>query len=389
MTYIPNVRHLLLGIGAFSLLACSDRVAGGGSTGSEAGNAITATVVLSTGTPAAYAQSYLRPADYQAGDPIDERYTFSSDKNGRVQLDSIPQGEWVLEVQSAGTGILYPISIHSKDTAIDLGIDTLHTHTILRGTVPTPVQPGTQVVVQGTHHFAVPNDQGLFSLDSLPAGTHVLKTTSPAQTTTLNGYAFALPGSVNNIGPLSAETDYLMIEDFEDDNTIHRLGPLSGEGYWFANAHTEVMVTPDITTLLPKEFDTIRNSNVMHFSVEVPATTFNPWSDRGFQIGRKDQAYDLSSVDSIVFWARGSGTLILALHDVNPLYANDPLQRHFVLLPEWVRHSIPITALGSAPTGVTLTPKTVTSLSLIFTEDGELWIDDIQFIGADRASIWR
>lgn len=371
------------------LFACSDRVAGGGSSGSEAGNALTAQVVDSAGVPASGARVRLRPAGFVAGGTIDPHYDQTTDAQGKLRFEAVPEGEWSLEVQHGGDAMLRRISFADKDSIAALGADTLWPQASITGSIPTPFPTGTVVVIPGTEHASVPNPQGHFVLDSIPAGVLEMRTSGPVQSVDYRGTANPLPGQVLQVGPLAPESEYLLLEDFEDGDTRHRYSALAdGEGWWFLDRHPDVLVDPSLQGFpVPLESD-LEHGTVLHFKATMDSTSMNPWLDCGVQVGRITVTYDLRSVDSIVFWAKGSGSTILTLHYADSVSAEEP-QFAIDLPAEWTRISVPTDSLAvSGVAGTREHHREIAFLSWVFIANAEFWLDDIMLIGATRSDIW-
>ena len=82
---------------AIGMIACSDseKTAGGGPSGTEAGNAITAQIMVA-GEPAAYARVKL--TESESLDAASAQF-HEADKNGVITLENVPDGEYTLEAK--------------------------------------------------------------------------------------------------------------------------------------------------------------------------------------------------------------------------------------------------------------------------------------------------
>jgi hypothetical protein len=373
-----------------AIVACSDHVAGGGPSGTEAGNALTARIVDADGAPVAGARAYLRPADYIAGESVDSAYNLTTSADGSLRFDSLPAGNWILEVSNYGDALLHNLLISALDSVVDLGMDTLRSQARVRGSIPTPFASGTRVVVLGTGHSAKPDSLGFFTLDSLPAGSLVIRAVQNAAVTSFTGYANLSPATTTQISPLAPEDDYLLLEDFEDKDSRHRFSALTGQGWWFLSNDSSVTILPAHPTFpIPTEYDSPARGTVIHFSVSAPPLASNPWADCGVQLGVKDATYDLSSVDSLVFWARGVGAVIVTLHIADSDSLGLTPQYDLVLSAEWSRISIPMDSITvPQATDPRALKRKLTSISWVFTQNAEFYLDDVMLVGADRESIW-
>ena len=109
---------------SLSLCACGgSEVAGGGPSGTEAGNAITAQILLAN-APAPYAKVKL--VEHNSLDGSEGAYIATADSNGKVSIaiDSVAFGSYTMEATFDETALQLPVVV--KDTnSIDLGKQTL------------------------------------------------------------------------------------------------------------------------------------------------------------------------------------------------------------------------------------------------------------------------
>lgn len=375
---------------SLSLFACSDKVAGGGSSGSEAGNAITAKIVDGNGTPISGARVRLRAATYFSGDTSNLRFDLKTEKSGNLFLEKIPAGDWRLEVIHQGKALLRSLTLSGTDSTVNLNIDTIHPVSQVQGSIPLPIIPGTHVVIPGTEHSATPDAAGRWVLDSLPAGFHEIRQYAMQIRTDNVGYANPVAGTSVNIGPLSPEHESLLLEDFEDGDTRHRYAEFSGEGWWFLSYDTNsVTINPVLGSFpVPLQTDSERGT-VLHFQASFDPASPYSWLDCGVQIGRNYQPYSLVSVDSLVFWAKGSGQAIVTLHFADTV-GTPKEPEYFLTLPAvWTRIAIPMDSITVAGTTSASALRTgITSLSWVFIANAELWLDGITLVGVSRQELW-
>lgn len=370
--------------------ACSDKVAGGGSSGSEAGNAITAKIVDANGTPVSGARVRLRAASYFSGDTSHLRFDLTTGKSGSLFLERIPAGDWRLEVLHQGRALLRSLTLNSTDSSVNLNIDTIHPVSEVQGSIPLPIIEGAHVVIPGTEHSAIPDAQGRYVLDSLPAGFHEIRQYAVQIRTDYVGYANPAAGTSVKIGPLSTEHESLLIEDFEDGDTRHRYAEFSGEGWWFLSYDTNsVTIYPELGSFpVPLQADFARGT-VLHFQASFDSTSLYPWLDCGVQIGRNYQPYNLDSVDSLVFWAKGSGQAIVTLHYADTAGTTKEPEYLLTLPTEWTRISIPMDSITiEGATNARALRTGITSLSWVMISDAEFWLDDITLVGISRQELW-
>ena len=166
LCYLSGMRKLLpatimsfaLGI---SLNACSDsKVAGGGPSGTEAGNAITAQIIAS-GTPAAQVTVRLTESESIDSDSV---RTATTDSKGKVSFENVSDGEYILEATMGDKALQKEVVVEGED--VDLGKGNLEKTVSVSGSVQ---EKSGKVKVRGMAHEAEVVD-GKFTLDSLPAG---------------------------------------------------------------------------------------------------------------------------------------------------------------------------------------------------------------------------
>ena len=104
--YFSNVEKvwipiLAMGLAAFTGCSDSEKTAGGGSSGTEAGNAIVASFVDGS-TPAARIKVNLIESETLDFASAGGSYTAKADDKGTVEFNDIPKGSYTLEAISEG-----------------------------------------------------------------------------------------------------------------------------------------------------------------------------------------------------------------------------------------------------------------------------------------------
>lgn len=149
------------------LAACAPDRSAGGTTGTEAGNAIAARFSVPSATdadslvPAAGAVVRARPSDAVDASEASLWRQATADDSGRVHL-VLPEGLWTLEVRLRGFGALVPLP-DGERTSVQRTLVPLRT---LRGVVVG--NTGTRVSVPGAGLTVEVESDGTFSFDSLP-----------------------------------------------------------------------------------------------------------------------------------------------------------------------------------------------------------------------------
>ena len=377
------------------LSACSDndKTAGGGPSGTDAGNAITAQIV-SAGKPAA--QVTVRLTDSESIDS-DSARTASTDSKGKVTFENIPEGVYMLEARHDGKALQKEVAIDSSD--VDLGKESLEETVSIEGSLGKGAE-GT-VKVRGLAHEASVVD-GKFTLDSLPAGPLSLVFIPKKGGDTSSTYMKVIAGESSTASTFAEESRALLLDDFQDSNYQNRFMPArTYDGGWWYFDYNEETVTPEFTD----------NGSSHRFSLESEdgnivahvAATFGeavkdssgetqwPWATVGIELGKSDKSLcnDISSVDSIAFRAKGEGAIVFGLIDETQS-SQIIAQSEFTLGDKWERISIPLADILDPHFSYTC----VNQLVWRFKPNNEektvnFWLDDIELTGGKRLSIWK
>lgn len=369
------------------LASCSshEKVAGGNAT--ETTNGFKISIIDKSGKPAARARAFIRPATYVQGDDPSCCQTVSASAQGVITFDSVPVGQWRVEITDASGALFYEYNRSAQDSFADLGTDTLKQFSKMVGKIPTPFASNTRIEVLGTDRICYPDSYGNFSFDSMPAGVHVVQS-STAQDT-LRGYVTVNEGTTDTVGILVQESSqYLLLDDFEDGDSQHRFAPISGQGWWYQSSSLGVTVTPSGEAPVPLDTTDPIHYSAIHFTVKVDSGSY-PWANCGVQLGKQNQSYDLSSVDSLVFWAKGVGDLQVGLVLQAHVTSISDMHADITLTPDWYRFSIPLDTIRA---GELVDPPAARAqtLGLIWqmSADGEIWLDEVTLIGASREEVW-
>lgn len=384
-----SILALSFGLG---LSACSEtKTAGGGPSGTEAGNAITAQILTAEKSPAALAK--VRLMDSEAlGD--EKAYSAEADKDGNVTIEGVEDGDYTLEAKLAGEALQIPVQVNGA--SVDLGKDRLKKTATVSGSVGDKSLKGV-VKVRGLEHSALVED-GNFTLDSLPEGVLSLVFIPDVEDVdTSSTYLKVLAGESTVSGTFADESRALLLEDFQDSNYQNRFMPARtyNGGWWYFDFAESV--TPDFVIgenhlfTLANEDGNISAHVAAHFGDVIKDSTgvaHWPWATMGVELGKSDKALcnDISSVDSVAFRIKGIGSVVFNIIDSNLEPDHQKLiQSEYGLEKDWVRVSVPLPTDKDAF-------KCVNQLAWDFkTIDGyaEVWLDDVELIGGDRLSIWE
>ena len=388
---MPSILALSLG---FGLSACGDtKTAGGGPSGTEAGNAITAQILTADKSPAALARVRLMDSEGLDGE---KAYSAEADKNGNVTIEGVADGDYTLEANLKGEAL--QVLVNVSGASVDLGKDQLKKMAAVSGVVGDSANG--VVKVRGMQHSAKVVD-GAFTLDSLPEGALSLVFISDANNNdTSSTYLKVVAGEKSLSSTFADESRALLLEDFQDSNYQNRFMPAhTYDGGWWYYAYSAENVTSDYVIgenhlfTLANEDGNISAHVAAHFghAIEDSAgNTISPWATMGIELGKSDKALcnDISSVDSIAFRVRGIGSVNFSVIDDHVTSAQKKLSTTEVQLgSEWERVSVPLQGDKDAF-------KCVNQLAWdlagkVIDDYVEVWLDDIELIGGDRLSIWE
>ena len=385
-----SILALSMGLG---LSACGEtKTAGGGPSGTEAGNAITAQILTADKSPAALARVRLMDSEGLDGE---KAYSAETDKDGKVVIEGVADGDYTLEAKLGGEALQIPVQVNGA--SVDLGKDRLKKTASVSGSVGDKSLKGV-VKVRGLEHSAKVKD-GNFTLDSLPEGALSLVFISDVEKSdTSSTYLKVMAGEKTVASTFADESRALLLDDFQDSNYQNRFMPARtyDGGWWYFDFSSE-NVTPDFVIgethlfTLANEDGNISAHVAAHFGDIVKDSAggaYWPWATMGVELGKSDKALcnDISSVDSIAFRIKGIGSVVFNIIDSNlDLDHQKLIQSEYGLEEEWTRVSVPLPVEREAF-------KCVNQLAWDFkTIDGyaEVWLDDVELIGGNRLSIWE
>ncbi|NLB63151.1 MAG: carboxypeptidase-like regulatory domain-containing protein [Fibrobacter sp.] len=373
------------------LNSCSDnRIAGGGSTGSEAGNAITAKVLLNDENVALQALVRVRPVDYIAGDSTFKLDTLIELENGKFSLTNIPIGEYSLEVRAKSQAAVHTLHLISDKDSTDLGDIELNTTAQIKGKAPLKNNNSPQIYVSGLEFKTTASAEGDFTLDSLPSGKHKLFFNYPDSSfhTSIN----TKPADTLKLDLRDINSTKILLSDFEDNSIFHSYSYLTEGGYWYMQKSPGVNFIDKDHFGVPIVQDSSCGSCI-HIKSNFDNTKGAPkWYDVGLHLGGPYQTYDFNGMDSVAFKIRGSGEIFFKL------LVLDFLTMEFSTLVEldstWQRVSFAIKDMdfvrydiandnNKEESNITAeyALKSIHALSFLSVTETEIWIDDLELIG--------
>ncbi len=380
------------------LSACSDndKTAGGGPSGTEAGNAITAQI-MAAGQPAAFARVKL--SESESLDAADNEFT-EADSNGKILFENVAEGTYTLEARLDGKALQKEVSVEGSD--VDLGKEVLEETVFIEGSVGEGAEG--MVKVRGMAHSAKVKD-GKFSMDSLPAGPLSLVFIPGKEgADTSSTYMKVVAGESSTASTFAEESRALLLDDFQDSNYQNRFMPAhTYDGGWWYFDYSEETVTPEFTDngyshrfSLESEDGNIVAHVAATFGDAVKDSTGEtiwPWATVGIELGKSDKALcnDISSVDTVAFRTKGVGAIVFGVIDETQKQGGQIIaQSEFTLSDKWERISIPLADILDPHFSYTCVNQLVWSFKPNNEEKTvNFWLDDIELTGGKRLSIWK
>ena len=409
----------------FSLCACGTEVAGGGPSGTEAGNAITAQILIAD-APAANARVKLVEQESLDGNG----YIATANENGIVTIENVAIGNYTMEAILNESALQLPVQVN-EFKSFDLGKQTLQKSAYIGGSIEDFITDSTSeslknmtgfVKFRGLDHSAYVQN-GKFSVYGLPAGKlDMVIIPSGTKHDTLDVHIKVAAGdSLTTLKPKKTQqpqdttkkdsvqkNSVLLVEDFEDGDNHNLLAPeYTTNGYggmWALTSNPNFMffkITPELTAqtafnpFLAVIQDDGNGGKEVHFSAEFPDTAVykQQYLCFGMYIGNTGWSYNLSAVDSISFdaWGKGSGEIQISDE-------NRKAQNTSPAVPVYTAEKYPIELTEKKKTYklalADILPneedrKSISTLAIVFHSDVELHFDNLKFIGKDLLNIWK
>ena len=400
----------------FSLCACGTEVAGGGPSGTEAGNAITAQILIAD-APAANARVKLVEQESLDGNG----YIATDNENGIVTIENVAVGNYTMEAILDESALQLPVQVN-EFKSFDLGKQTLQRSVYIGGSIEDFITDSTSeslknmtgfVKFRGLDHSAYVQN-GKFSVYGLPAGKlDMVIIPSGTKHDTLDIHIKVAAGdSLTTLKPKTQPTPQdtakkdttkkdtvqknstLLIDDFEDGDNNNLLVSDYTSGFWTLSSNPNFLffnIVPGqdpqyaMNPFLNVIQDDDNGGKNVHLSVEFPDTTIykQQYLLIGMFIANQVLSYDLSSVDSIAFdaWGKGSGEI-----QISDRKHNTTAGKYAIELTE-KKKKYKIAFADILPSEENR--KSVTMLAIVFHTDFELYFDNLEFIGKDLLNIWK
>ena len=370
---------------ALCCVACdSGRTAG---SSMETENSIAVLVQLADGTPAARMDVIVRPESYLPGASelgSDSLYQlhFTTDEQGRVLLSDVPLGSYVVEARNDSLKGFAKIS-YATEEQDSLTVDVSKPSKVSgRVGLPQLARSSATVSVVGLDYQVQMDSTGYFEFEALPSGNvEIVAFVNDASEDSVKVY-----GKIEtDVGSKSGEDGlylgdsayvktYFVLDDFE--NGVDKWAPA-------ASMNAEVKLDTDSAGLG-------RKGTAAHFVCKRDSVADWDWALIGHELGG---FVDMSDLDSIVFWARGSEQSrlsfafdVLVNGDSVTSSENTKSWVHFSLDTAWTRYTVIPAELDTADSnggnvGWDAVKSRVTKLSIFGQMGTEVWVDDVEVFG--------
>jgi hypothetical protein len=379
-------------LACFILCACSDKdVAGISSV--ETQNAFLIRVVHNDSLPAVNAVARVRPADFVrniAEDSVETSFfmEYKTDSLGCIRIDSLAVDSAMIEIIDKGDGVIR--KIHAAEVQDGDSVQFVLEKTgSLRGKVYLPEGVDyAWVQVYGIDRLVKTDSRGFYELDSLAPydeyglqvviGDTVVQQSAEVKVggeTSSNVYAFE-PDSVKVLDFEMGKADFVL-EEFN----------LHATGYLMVT-DTSVVTVPSVDEDVSKAVENAgagRDGKALHWK---SSAGFGVWSIFGIWICTEKSPCDLTKLDSVVYYVRGTGHYSFAFEALGKTNVEGKTLNQDTLLTkdEWKRVRVkPSDFIGPDSSwgnfGWDAVKKTVTTISILAYDEAEIWIDDITLYG--------
>lgn len=358
-------------LGLLGSCASESSVAGGGGFGGET---LSGLVVGASGKGVADAAVRLRASGSLDATALREERT---DSTGRFRIE-LPSG-LALRLEVAGRD-----GTDSVKALVDLDPGQSPGRILAETSVPRTVQlrdalgatlPG-RIQAYGLGRTLETDDSGRVDLSGWPNADLW------ARVTARSGESRDLFVPAGAGGNLAVEPGWLL-DDFEGAGTRTRLGLLTGGGWWYvASQSADTPSVRDIATM--KGTSDAHAGSSLHAFFTLPEGG-GGYGLVGFHFGVTEaQPVDLSGMDSLVFWAKGTGTVrVEFVADTGGGVTSHAL----VVQPtaNWQRFVVPASSLSPVDAGRrwAVDSKRVRFLQFIVFDSADFRLDDLRYYGRD------
>lgn len=365
---------------AWLFVSCSDDARANGGIWDETQNTLAVRVLTASGTPAENARVRLVTGTASVEDSA------YSDVSGIARLKRPSQNGFVEIEERSGVA---RENIQADDSIL---VGTLQSPKELLGTLSLGAGELPQrLYLYGTSYVADVSVSGEFAFREIPAGEYAVLAKSDGEYVYW-GASNASSDSSVNVFFSEPSFDSVLVDDFEVESGTNRFHALTGASWWFTSADSLSRVDPSLPAkAYVRSSESFLESRSAHFSFTVDSSA-GAFALCGFDIGVSQwqdstTSYDMSKTDSVTFYIRGSGHIVMQFtgFDEDGNIGRWDFEFDIPSAMEWTRVSVP-------PKGnedwekIKSRMRTVTFLS---TEDTDLWLDQVVFHGVSAQDLFR
>lgn len=399
-----------LGLAALggALVACSGGDSGVAGSSMETENSIALSVQLADGSPAARVRVIVRPDSYLAGADsledslVDENMNFETDSTGKLILDNLGYGSYIVEARSDSLKGASKFNYRSWQTeggrvSLHLGKPGLVSGRVLVEDDEDASE--VTVAVQGLDYSVMADGMGNFEFDSLPAGYFEMVAFVQTDSVVVDdsgkkGKVRVIRKLGSSIANVRAGQESAVVIDTRPQDSLPSFVFEDFEGSidaWKVQHSENADGSIEIV-----DAGLGREGKAAHFTCENDSA-YN-WVLMGRSLGGM---VDMSNLDSIVFWARTdivdtakrkyiSFSLDLNVDSTSELTSGkawvhldvDTVWNRYVVTPDDFLEPDSNNIGGNL--GWEAVKHHITDLSIFGGTGGEFWIDDIEVYGYSK-----
>lgn len=399
-----------LGLAALggAIVACSGGDSGVAGSSMETENSIALSVQLADGSPAARVRVIVRPDSYLAGADsledslVDENMNFETDSTGKLILDNLGYGSYIVEARSDSLKGASKFNYRSWQTeggrvSLHLGKPGLVSGRVLVEDDEDASE--VTVAVQGLDYSVMADGMGNFEFKSLPAGYFEMVAFVQTDSVVVDdsgkkGKVRVIRKLGSSIANVRAGQESAVVIDTRPQDSLPSFVFEDFEGSidaWKVQHSENANGSIEIV-----DAGLGREGKAAHFTCENDSN-YN-WVLMGRSLGGM---VDMSNLDSIVFWARTdvvdtakrkyiSFSLDLNVDSTSSLKSGkawvhldvDTVWNRFVVTPSDFLEPDSNNIGGNL--GWDVVKRNITDISIFGGTGGEFWIDDIEVFGYSK-----
>lgn len=391
-----------------AIVACSGGDSGVAGSSMETENSIALSVQLADGSPAARVRVIVRPDSYLAGADsledslVDENMNFETDSTGKLILDNLGYGSYIVEARSDSLKGASKFNYRSWQTeggrvSLHLGKPGLVSGRVLVEDDEDASE--VTVAVQGLDYSVMADGMGNFEFESLPAGYFEMVAFVQTDSVVVDdsgkkGKVRVIRKLGSSIANVRAGQESAVVIDTRPQDSLPSFVFEDFEGSidaWKVQHSENANGSIEIV-----DAGLGREGKAAHFTCENDSN-YN-WVLMGRSLGGM---VDMSNLDSIVFWARTdvvdsskrkyiSFSLDLNVDSTSSLKSGkawvhldvDTVWNRFVVTPSDFLEPDSNNIGGNL--GWDVVKRNITDISIFGGTGGEFWIDDIEVFGYSK-----